>query len=317
MAIGIGIGIANRQEVVHKGITTVGTIAIILPALAAPVLAADGHLGYGTAALALPALAAPVVSASGTLGLGTAAFALPALADPVVAAVAAPFAPWDLSGIACAVESDSVVLNGADVSQVNDKSGLARHPVQANAAKQPLWVAAGGPNNAPYIEGDGVDELLQVAFTVPQPMHRFCVLLPSVAFVAYDQAIDGGAGAVYNTCALYYHPLGAKIVALNQATPGNPGTNMSLETACVLTSWQRINTIWNGASSALQVNDAAPVTGTLNGNDVDGLCIGGRADESAWYYGDPQVCAVYMYSSVQAGNAKTLINWYINQKYGL
>jgi len=260
---------------------------------------------------------APGIARGKAWGTAAAALTLPALADPVVAATADPFVPWDLLGIACAVESDSVVLNGADVSQVNDKSGLARHPVQANAAKQPLWVAAGGPNNAPYIEGDGVDEDLRAIFAVPQPCHQFFVIKPSVAPVGYDYMSDGGTGATYNTAALYYHPTLAKLVALNQGIPGDNGTNMSLETACVLTDWQRLNTIWNGASSALQVNDAAPVTGTLNGNDVDGLCIGGRADESAWYYGDPQVCAVYMYSSVQAGNAKTLINWYINQKYGL
>jgi len=211
----------------------------------------------------------------------------------------------------------TVTLNGADVSQVDDETGLGHHVVQATASKQPLWVASGGPNNKSYVEFDGVDEILKAVFTTAQPVHRFLVLLPAVAFVAYDQACDGGDGGVYSTSTLYYHPTGAKIVAFNQAIPGDNGTNKSIETASTLTAWQKIDVLWAGASSKLRVNGAAPVTGTLNTNDVGGLALGGRADAGGWYYGDPRVAEAVDFSAEVTGNALTLANWYLATEYSL
>jgi hypothetical protein len=63
------------------------------------------------------------------------------------------FAPSDLSGLQLWLRSDDLVQSGGLVSQVNDKSGNARHAVQAFTSNQPYYFASGGPNNLPYWEG--------------------------------------------------------------------------------------------------------------------------------------------------------------------
>jgi len=59
------------------------------------------------------------------------------------------------------VSAGTVTLNGANVSQINDRWAGAYHCVQATASKQPLYVATGGPNNLPYITPNSVDDALR------------------------------------------------------------------------------------------------------------------------------------------------------------
>ena len=272
----------------------------------APGIARGKAWGTAAAALTLPALADPVVAADGHLGLGTAAFALPALAAPVVAAVTAPFRLHDLPNCVVSIRPRvaTVTLNGADVSQVDDETGLGNHVVQATASKQPLWVANGGPNNKGYVEFDGVDESLRAAFTLAKPAHVFFVGKPSVAPNANDYFIDGGTAG---TMALGLAVVPDRIIQYAGAF---------LYAATTLTNFQRINALFNGASSFEQVNAGAPVTGNAGAGVPGGLTIGAFGDE-AQRWADPQVCEVVVFSAEVTGNAKTLATWYVATEYSL
>jgi len=80
---------------------------------------------------------------------------------------AAAWTPAQLSGLALwldADDSDTITLNGTDVSQWDDKSGNGYHASQAVAAAQPLYVAS-GLNGKGSVEFDGVNALMPISFT--------------------------------------------------------------------------------------------------------------------------------------------------------
>lgn len=77
-----------------------------------------------------------------------------AVAEPVTLAITAlrggaagaAWTPAELTSLALWLDADdagTITLNGSNVSQWSDKSGNARHAVQATAAYQPLYSAAG------------------------------------------------------------------------------------------------------------------------------------------------------------------------------
>ncbi len=68
------------------------------------------------------------------------------------------FSPLHIGNGSCSIwykpSVNSVTLNGADVSQINDLSGKGNHATQAVAADQALWVPSGPLNSQPCVEFD-------------------------------------------------------------------------------------------------------------------------------------------------------------------
>ena len=82
------------------------------------------------------------------------------------AAAAGPVGPWtpadlgaDLALWLDADDSSTITLNGSDVSQWDDKSGNARHVLQAAASQQPVYNVT-GLNGKPTITFDGTNDIL-------------------------------------------------------------------------------------------------------------------------------------------------------------
>lgn len=77
---------------------------------------------------------------------------------------AAAWTPSDLgASLALWLDADdasTITLNGSNVSQWDDKSGNARHAVQATAVSQPTYTI-NGLNGKPVLTFDGVDDLLE------------------------------------------------------------------------------------------------------------------------------------------------------------
>lgn len=91
---------------------------------------------------------------------------------------AAPFDPLTLSPAVWFDPSDaaSVTLNGGNVSQINDKSGNARHAAQGTAGNQPPYVTA-GMNGKNIIQFTATNHLLGTSsYTVTQP-HTMVVVI--------------------------------------------------------------------------------------------------------------------------------------------
>lgn len=57
-------------------------------------------------------------------------------------------------------DANSVDLSGSDITQIDDKSGNARHASQASATQKLEYITTGGPNNLNFGQSDGVDEFL-------------------------------------------------------------------------------------------------------------------------------------------------------------
>ena len=330
MAIGIGIGIANRQEALHDAVTTVGTIAIILPvlalpalsasahlgsataalalpALALPALSASAHLGQATAALALPALAAPALSASAHLGSATAALALPALAAPVVAVTTAAFKPWDLSDCIVALRADlGITLNGANVSAWADQTGLGHNVVQAVAAKQPPFAAAAGPNAKPCVQFDGIDDCLKaVGFTWNQPEHVFVIAKPSTLNDTTGTLWDGNAGNDLRG----YLAAGYKLIMYAGANLNADGGERNV--------WYEFRCRYQGAANSQLIwNDTTEAGVNAGTNNAGGLTLGAYGS-GASELGDCEIAELVGYTVALGANAMLLLDWYAGQRYAL
>jgi len=250
---------------------------------------------------------APGIARGKAWGTAAAALTLPALAAPVVAAVTAPFRLHDLPNCVVSIRPRvaTVTLNGADVSQVDDETGLGNHVVQATASKQPLWVASGGPNNKSYVEGDGVDEFLRAAFAWTQPAHIFVVAMPSATDGINKALYDGGV----NNGALFYTATSTQMACYAGAgfTEAAGGTHMN--------TWSKIDTLWNGAASYIRRNGVTK-TGNVGANNPSGIILLMRGDQAS-NAGDGAFAEAVGFSSEVTGNALALADWYIATEYGL
>lgn len=182
----------------------------------------------------------------------------------------ADFLPTDVAGLVTWLRSDlGVTLNGADVSAWTDTlSGGGRSVVQADAAKQPLFVASGQAGQ-PYIEFDGIDEYLKGTWTQATPLHMFVVGVANRTASETNDAtiVDGGTGGamrIYTSAADHTVMVGSSVAgALTEA-----GIDSTVCHAFELLS--------DGASSRFSLLDSPADTesGALTGGAVGGLTIG-------------------------------------------
>lgn len=112
---------------------------------------------------------------------------------------AGAFDPLSLSPVWWLDASDAatITLNGSNVAQWNDKSGLARHISQGTAANQPAYTTA-GQNGLNVVTFDSNDMLNSVTFTQAQPIKAF-VVAKSTTNTGQGTAFEGTG----NTPALY------------------------------------------------------------------------------------------------------------------
>ena len=131
--------------------------------------------------------------------------------------------------------------------------------LQADGAKQPLWSADG-------ILFDGIDNFIKTAaFTYVQP-ERIYIVFKQVTLINQRYFIDGEN----NFSGIIYNANGTDINILAGSPIGSyPNTS---------TDFMVVRALFSGASSALQINDGAILTGDAGGGDMGGLALGSRAD---------------------------------------
>lgn len=179
-------------------------------------------------------------------------------------AAATLFAHYDFSDLA------TITKDGADrVSQVNDKSGNARHLVQATGGNQPLWVD-NGQNGLDIIRF--VDRFLEVSWTaISQPLTIFTVL-----------KLPGNAGA---NRGIYSAGL-ANIIELDKLATNDKfewfaGAAVSLTEIGYVDTWRVLTDYWNTSSSAFRISGVQKASGDAGTNTSNGYNIGRPAGQGA------------------------------------
>ena len=201
-----------------------------------------------------------------------------------------------------------ITLNGGNVSQINDGSGLARHIAQAVAAKQPPWNASGGPGNQAYIGtfDHVIPQYLTGAWTQAQPIELWTVALPSVADRGVGTIHDGAGGG--NNMRRYVTGAPASSIYAG-ASLNNEGDDTN--------QWRRRIDLFNGANSMNRVG-AAEVNGNAGTNAAAGMTLGIYGDGStANDPSDMRWCESIMYSAALTPSERLVLDDYIAARYGL
>jgi hypothetical protein len=174
----------------------------------------------------------------------------------------------DMSTMFSDIAGTTPAVAGGPVGKILDKSGNGNHAVAPVNASRPILNAGG------YLTFDGVDDVLKALFTVTAPADRITALRP-LTWSANKNIYSDPA----NTSA-------AMMLQQAGVTPDiyiNSGLNAAhvsptLNTDIVLTER------FNGASSSIQLNNAAAQTGSAGTNVPTGILIGARsADATAGF----------------------------------
>lgn len=200
------------------------------------------------------------------------------------------FYPVDLPNLAAWYPYRTGVTASAGlVSQWSDQSGNGNHLVQATEA------------NRPTIESDwsitfnGTSSQMEATFTHNQPVTWY-LLFNQVTWSINDRIFDGSAGAVQ----AIQSSASPRIAVNAGSTVSNDG--FPVGSYCVLSA------VFNGASSALQVNTSAAATGDAGAINPGGFSLG--ATRAVGSFANIQVKEVVLYSAAHdAATREKVVNY--------
>lgn len=177
------------------------------------------------------------------------------------------------------------------VSQWSDQSGNARHLLQASGPAQPVL------QTDLSILFDGVAQAMATAgFTFSQPLTIY-LLAKQVTWTNLDLAFDGLTGAVQlrqNTS--------SPNVTLNAGSILGDNSGWAVNTYAVLAS------VFNGVSSALQINNGAPMTGDAGASNAGGFTLG--SSRAASTFANIQVKEVILFPAAHdAATRATVVSY--------
>jgi len=181
------------------------------------------------------------------------------------------------------------------VSEWKDASGNGRHLLQATEANRPSL------QNDNSILFDGVDNYLKCdAFTLEQPETVY-FLGKQVTWTVNERIYDGNTNG---TMALQQNSTTPQI-ALVAGLGAAPNNNFAVNTYAVVAA------VFNGASSALQVNNTAAATGNASTNNAGGFTLG--ANGSASTFTNIQVKEVLIYAAAHDATTRASVIKYLAQ----
>jgi hypothetical protein len=184
------------------------------------------------------------------------------------------------------------------VSQWSDRSGNDNHLTQATGADQPLWSASG-------ILFDGVSDFMQTAaMSESQPITIYAVINPKT-WTNGDRILDP-----LSTTGWLYQSGSTPDVISSMGTPSGANSDLTVDTFAV------VRIVFNGASSKLQVNTEAAVTGDFGPGSMNGLTLARRGG-TAVSWGHVEFKEIIIRDVEDTGADQTAIYNYLVDKYSL
>jgi hypothetical protein len=195
-----------------------------------------------------------------------------------------------------ALETSSITLNGATVSQWNDLSGNNRHLTQSTGSLQPLYITSGAGSVG--VGMDGIDDVMSSpTFTINQPFTRFLVVTRREATTS---------GTIINSVS---------------GTPNSPSTTrvaMFGGTNNLISGQDTVNgqrsqfgTIYNGASSELWNNGTSTTGVNIGTNGMNGVRIGGGNPAPYVFH------AVLILNRIPTTDERERMEGYLAWRYGI
>jgi hypothetical protein len=165
-----------------------------------------------------------------------------------------------------ALETSSITLNGATVSQWNDLSGNNRHLTQSTGSLQPLYITSGAGSVG--VGMDGLDDVMSSpTFAINQPFTRFLVVTRRDASTA---------GTIINSISgTPNSPLGNSSTSTTKVAMFGGINNLISGQDTINGQRSQFGTIYNGASSELWNNGTSTSGVNIGTNGMSGVRIGG------------------------------------------
>jgi hypothetical protein len=199
-----------------------------------------------------------------------------------------------------ALESSSITLNGATVSQWNDLSGNNRHLTQSSGSLQPLYITSGA--NSVGVGMDGIDDVMSSpTFTINQPFTRFLVVTRRESFTT-GTIINSVSGSPNSNLANNSATRLAMFAGTNNLISGQDTVNGQRS---------QFGTIYNGASSELWNNGTSTSGVNIGTNGMNGVRIGGGTITNYVYH------AVLILNRIPTTDEREKMEGYLAWRYGI
>ena len=201
-----------------------------------------------------------------------------------------------------ALESSSITLSGATVSQWNDLSGNNRHLTQANGSLQPLYITSGAGSVG--VGMDGIDDVMSTAtFTINQPFTRFLVVTRREA---------NTTGTIINSVSgTPNSPLGNSSTSTTRVVMFGGTANLTSGQDTVNGQRSQFGTIYNGASSELWNNGTSTSGVDIGTNAMNGVRIGGGNPSPYVFH------AVLILNRIPTTDERQKMEGYLAWRYGI
>lgn len=212
---------------------------------------------------------------------------------------------WDTTGIFSdgntkgwyIADTDNFTTIGDTViSQWDDVSGNANHLLQSTSANRPHYTSE-------YVIFDGIDDYMDVSFTLEQPTTVYVVVM--VDNWGNSEAIFDGATSAGGL--LYAHTTSLKYQAY-------AGSGLDDITIPGIEDDVVFSVIFNGASSRSSVNGGVSTSsGNAGAGDMDGLTVGSWGNQTN--YSTISVREIIIRSTADSESNETNILGYLNDTY--
>jgi len=186
-----------------------------------------------------------------------------------------------------------------------DQSGNNRNLLQTTSGRRPL-LKTNTLNSRSTILFDGSDDYLTTgAFTFNQP-ETIYIVFQQVSWASSDTIFDGASG---NSMRLYQ----------NLTTPTinmTAGADTNFSTSATIGSYFIVTTIFNGASSILQVNNLTELSGNASTNNAGGFTLGifGNLVSAP---ANIQVAEVCLFNTAHGSTDRTSMKNYLASRYNI